>query len=72
MDGQQMMAPYAMYSYPVGYGIPPGSRMQAQYAAAWATGMGRVPNGQTPVMQPGHPQMPVAQGKAAQAGVQGR
>lgn len=74
MDGQQMMAQYtAMYGYPVSYGVAAGSRLQAQYAAAWAaSGMGRVPNGQTPVMQPGHPQMPVAQGKAAPAGVQGR
>lgn len=78
MDGQQPMIPqYAMYSYPVGYGMAAGARLPAQYAAAWAaSGMGRLPNGQAPGMQPGHPQMPpqmpVAQGKAAQAGVQGR
>ncbi|KAF8552879.1 hypothetical protein OG21DRAFT_1442848 [Imleria badia] len=71
MDGQQMMAQYAMYSYPVGYGMPAGGRLPAQYTWA-ASGIGRVPNGQTPVIQPGHSQMPVAQGKAAQAGVQGR
>lgn len=71
MDGQQQMMQYAMYSYPVSYGMPAGGRLPAQYA--WATGAtGRVPNGQTPGMQPGHPQLPVAQGKAAQAGVQGR
>lgn len=73
MDNQQqMMVQYAMYGYP-GYGMAAGSRLHAQYAAAWAaSGMGRVPNGQVPGMQPGHPQMQVAQGKAAQAGVQGR
>lgn len=66
MDGQQMMAQYAVYGY---Y----GSRLPPQYAAWPAGAMGRVPNGQTPGMQPGHPQMPMAsQGKAAQAGVQGR
>ena len=70
MDGQQQMMAQYVYSYPVGYGIAPGGRLQAQYAA-WA-GMARMPNGQTPGMQPGHPQMPVAQGKAAPAGVQGR
>lgn len=73
MDSQQqMLAQYAMYGYPVGYGMAAGGRLQAQYAAWAASGMGRVPNGQTPGIQPGHPQMPVAQGKAAQAGVQGR
>ena len=73
MDGQQQMMAQYVYGYPVGYGMAAGGRLQAQYAAAWAaSGMGRVPNGQTPGMQPGHPQMPVAQGKAAPAGVQGR
>ncbi|KAG9309886.1 Spt20 family-domain-containing protein [Chiua virens] len=69
---QQMMAQYAMYPYPVPYGMAAGGRLPAQYAAWAANGMGRLPNGQAPGMQPGHPQMPVAQGKAAQAGVQGR
>jgi transcription factor SPT20 len=75
IDGQQqMMAQYhhAMYGYPVSYGMAAGGRLQPQYAPWAASGMGRVHNGQTPGMQPGHPQMPVAQGKAAQAGVQGR
>ena len=71
MDGQQqMMAQYAMYGYPVSYGMAAGGRLQPQYAA-WPASVGRV-HSQTPGMQPGHPQMPVAQGKAAQAGVQGR
>ena len=73
MDSQQqMMAQYhAVYSYPVGpvgYGMA-GGRLQPQYAPWAASGIGRVHNGQAPGMQPGHPQMPVAQGKA---GVQGR
>ncbi|KAF9244124.1 Spt20 family-domain-containing protein [Melanogaster broomeanus] len=67
-DGQHaMMMQYQMYGY--GYGMAPGGRPTPY--AAWA-GMGRMPNqvhGQTPVMQPGLPQqMPVVQGKAAQAG----
>ncbi|KAF8141930.1 Spt20 family-domain-containing protein [Boletus edulis] len=73
MDGQQQMMAQYMYGYPVGYGMPPGSQLQAaQYAWAASGAVARVPNGQTPGMQPGHPQMPVAQGKAAPARVQGR
>ena len=67
MDSQQrMMAQYAMYGYPVGYGVAAGGKFPAQYSAWAASSIGRVPNGQTPGIQPGHPQMPVAQGKAAQ------
>ncbi|KAF9219727.1 hypothetical protein BS17DRAFT_788681 [Gyrodon lividus] len=74
-DAQQaMMMQHPVYGYPVGYGMAPGGRLQAPYAA-WA-GMARVPNqvnGQTPGVQPGLPQqMPMTQGKAAQAGVPGR
>lgn len=70
MDGQQQMY---VYGYPVNYGIAARGGLQAhQYVTAWAQAAGRIPNGQTPVMQAAHPQMPVAQGKAAQAGVQGR